>query len=51
NGALRLRTHNDDVYPDEKFSAEEIDRVKLNILAWIFCWATLNSRRNAMLVL
>ncbi|MCF5279081.1 S24 family peptidase, partial [Pseudomonas syringae] len=51
NGGLRLRSHNDAEYPDELFSAEDIDREKIRILGWIFWWSTLNSRRNAMLLL
>ncbi|RML82138.1 Transcriptional regulator, partial [Pseudomonas syringae pv. maculicola] len=51
NGGLRLRSHNDAEYPDEVFSGEDIAREKIRILGWIFWWSTLNSRRNAMLLL
>lgn len=50
NGGLRLRSHNNSEYPDELFSAEEIERENIRILGWIFWWSTLNSRRNAMLL-
>ncbi|OSR65055.1 HTH-type transcriptional regulator PrtR [Pseudomonas syringae pv. actinidiae] len=51
NGGLRLRSHNDAEYPDEVFSGEDIARENIRILGWIFWWSTLNSRRNAMLLL
>ncbi|CAM3347222.1 transcriptional regulator [Pseudomonas floridensis] len=51
NGGLRLRSHNDAEYPDEIFSAEDIEDERIRILGWIFWWSTLNSRRNAMLLL
>ncbi|WP_419737467.1 LexA family transcriptional regulator [Pseudomonas sp. COR18] len=44
-GALRLRSHNSDEYPDEIFSAEEIERQGIRILGWVFWWSTLNKRR------
>ncbi|MFJ4145001.1 helix-turn-helix transcriptional regulator [Pseudomonas sp. NPDC089734] len=50
NGGLRLRSHNSSEYPDELFSAEDIEQENIRILGWIFWWSTLNSRRNAMLL-
>ncbi|MFC3940782.1 helix-turn-helix transcriptional regulator [Pseudomonas gingeri] len=44
-GALRLRSHNSDEYPDEVFTAEQIERQNIHILGWVFWWSTLNKRR------
>ncbi|SEI01790.1 helix-turn-helix transcriptional regulator [Pseudomonas fuscovaginae UPB0736] len=44
-GALRLRSHNSEEYPDEVFSADEIERQGIQILGWVFWWSTLNKRR------
>jgi phage repressor protein C with HTH and peptisase S24 domain len=43
---LRLRSHNAGEYPDELFSAEQIQEQHIHILGWIFWWSTLNNRRH-----
>lgn len=50
NGGLRLRSHNHSEYPDELFSAQEIEQQHLKILGWIFWWSTFNNRHNALLL-
>jgi phage repressor protein C with HTH and peptisase S24 domain len=45
-GGLRLRSHNASEYPDEIFSAEQIQEQHIHILGWIFWWSTLNNRRH-----
>ena len=45
-GGLRLRSHNAAEYPDEIFSAEQIQEQNIHILGWIFWWSTLNNRRH-----
>jgi phage repressor protein C with HTH and peptisase S24 domain len=45
-GSLRLRSHNAAEYPDEIFSAEQIQEQNIHILGWIFWWSTLNNRRH-----
>ncbi|MFJ3484567.1 helix-turn-helix transcriptional regulator [Pseudomonas sp. NPDC090202] len=45
-GSLRLRSHNAGEYPDEIFSAEQIQEQNIHILGWIFWWSTLNNRRH-----
>lgn len=50
NGGLRLRSHNHSEYPDELFTAQEIDQQHLRILGWIFWWSTFNNRHNALLL-
>ncbi|MFK3796812.1 MULTISPECIES: LexA family transcriptional regulator [unclassified Pseudomonas] len=45
-GGLRLRSHNAGEYPDEIFSAEQIQEQHIHILGWIFWWSTLNNRRH-----
>jgi len=45
-GALRLRSHNAGEYPDEIFTAEQIQEQNIQILGWVFWWATLNNRRH-----
>ncbi|POA19503.1 transcriptional regulator [Pseudomonas sp. FW300-N1A1] len=44
-GALRLRSHNSGGYPDEIFSAEQIEIQNIEILGWVFWWSTLNKQR------
>ncbi|OCR24569.1 transcriptional regulator [Pseudomonas syringae] len=46
-GGLRLRSHNHREYPDELFTAEQIEQQQIRILGWIFWWSTLNVRRHA----
>ncbi|MDF2643454.1 MAG: peptidase [Pseudomonas sp.] len=46
NGGLRLRSHNHSEYPDELFTAQEVEQQRLKILGWIFWWSTFNPRRN-----
>jgi len=43
---LRLRSHNASEYPDEIFSAEQIQAQHIHVLGWIFWWSTLNNRRH-----
>ncbi|MEN5031734.1 S24 family peptidase [Pseudomonas sp. Ps21-P2] len=45
-GGLRLRSHNCAEYPDEVFSAEQVQAQHIHILGWIFWWSTLNNRRH-----
>jgi phage repressor protein C with HTH and peptisase S24 domain len=45
-GGLRLRSHNAAEYPDEIFSAEQIQEQNIHVLGWIFWWSTLNNRRH-----
>ena len=45
NGAVRLRSHNSTDYPDEIFSAEQLQAQNIQILGWVFWWSTLNKRR------
>ncbi|HEX8593622.1 MAG TPA: helix-turn-helix transcriptional regulator [Pseudomonas sp.] len=46
-GGLRLRSHNHGEYPDELFTAEQIEQQQIRILGWVFWWSTLNVRRHA----
>jgi phage repressor protein C with HTH and peptisase S24 domain len=45
-GGLRLRSNNAAEYPDEIFSAEQVQEQNIQILGWIFWWSTLNNRRH-----
>ncbi|MDH0749095.1 XRE family transcriptional regulator [Pseudomonas sp. GD03842] len=45
-GGLRLRSHNAAEYPDEIFSAEQVQEQRIHVLGWIFWWSTLNHRRH-----
>ncbi|MBD8599092.1 LexA family transcriptional regulator [Pseudomonas sp. CFBP 8772] len=45
-GGLRLRSHNCAEYPDEIFSAEQVQAQHIQIPGWIFWWSTLNNRRH-----
>lgn len=45
-GSLRLRSHNCSEYPDEIFSADDIQAQHIHILGWVFWWSTLNNRRH-----
>jgi phage repressor protein C with HTH and peptisase S24 domain len=45
---LRLRSHNSAEYPDELFSAEQIDQQGIRVLGWVFWWSTLNMRRHVI---
>jgi len=42
---LRLRSHNQAQYPDEVFSAGQIEEQRISILGWVFWWSTLNKKR------
>lgn len=46
NGGLRLRSHNPGEYPDELFTAYEIEQQHLKILGWVFWWSTFSQRRT-----
>jgi phage repressor protein C with HTH and peptisase S24 domain len=50
-GGLRLRSHNAGEYPDELFTAEQIQEQHIQVLGWIFWWSTLNNRRHPATVL
>lgn len=43
-GGLRIRSENDDEYPDEFLNAEEMGG--LRILGWVFWWSTVRRRRG-----
>ena len=45
NNGLRLRSHNDQEYPDELFSARQKEEQGLRILGWVFWWSTVNNPR------
>jgi phage repressor protein C with HTH and peptisase S24 domain len=45
-GGLRLRSHNCAEYPDEIFTAEQVQAQHIHILGWVFWWSTLNNRRH-----
>ena len=45
NNGLRLRCHNHEEYPDELFSAAQIEEQSIFILGWVFWWSTLNTPR------
>jgi phage repressor protein C with HTH and peptisase S24 domain len=47
-GGLRLRSHNHSEYPDEAFTAQQIEQQQIRVLGWIFWWSTLNTRRQRM---
>ncbi|MGN7937464.1 LexA family transcriptional regulator [Pseudomonas sp. 22447] len=42
---LRLRSHNSVAYPDEVFSAEQIEAQNIRVIGWVFWWSTLNKQR------
>lgn len=46
-GALRLRSENEDEYPDEVIDPEEAKSI--TILGWVFWWSTVRRRRGAPL--
>lgn len=43
-GAVRVRSENDEEFPDEILSAEEFAAIRM--LGWVFWWATLRRRRG-----
>ena len=45
---LRLRSHNSAEYPDELFTAEQIEQQGIRVLGWVFWWSTLNTRRHGI---
>lgn len=45
DGCLRLRSHNSSGYPDEIFTAKQIEQQHIEILGWVFWWSTLNKQR------
>lgn len=45
-GGLRLRSHNAGEYPDEVFTALQIQEQHIQVLGWVFWWSTLNNRRH-----
>jgi phage repressor protein C with HTH and peptisase S24 domain len=45
-GGLRLRSHNVSEYPDEIFTAVDIQEQHIQVLGWVFWWSTLNNRRH-----
>lgn len=46
-GGLRIRSENDDEFPDEHLTAEEAQRVR--ILGWVFWWSTVRRKRGLRL--
>ncbi|MDH0896348.1 MULTISPECIES: S24 family peptidase [unclassified Pseudomonas] len=46
-GGLRIRSENDDEYPDEILTAEEAQSIR--ILGWVFWWSTVRRRRGLSL--
>lgn len=46
-GGLRIRSENDEEYPDEFLSAEETGSIR--ILGWVFWWSTVRRRRGLSL--
>jgi phage repressor protein C with HTH and peptisase S24 domain len=47
-GALRARSHNSTEYPDEIFTAEQIQQQNIRVMGWVFWWSTLNTRRRTV---
>ena len=45
---LRLRSHNSAEYPDELFTAEQIERQGIHVMGWVFWWSTLNVQRPTL---
>ena len=45
---LRLRSHNSAEYPDELFSAEQIEEQGIRVWGWVFWWSTLNVQRPTL---
>lgn len=50
-GGLRLRSNNAGEYPDEIFTAEQIQAQHIRVLGWVFWWSTLNNRRHPATVM
>lgn len=46
-GGLRIRSENDDEYPDEILTVEEAQSIR--ILGWVFWWSTVRRRRGLSL--
>lgn len=46
-GGLRIRSENDDEFPDETLTAEEAQQIR--ILGWVFWWSTVRRRRGLRL--
>ncbi len=46
-GGLRIRSENDDEYPDEVLSPDDAARIR--ILGWVFWWSTVRRRRGLRL--
>lgn len=46
-GGLRVRSENDEEYPDEVLSAEQAAHIR--ILGWVFWWSTVRRRRGLSL--
>ncbi|UVJ43483.1 transcriptional regulator [Pseudomonas sp. LS1212] len=44
-GAVLLRSHNETEHPEEIISAQDIQSQRLQVLGWVFWWATLSARR------
>lgn len=45
---LRLRSHNSAEYPDELFTAEQIEEQGIRVWGWVFWWSTLNIQRPTL---
>lgn len=46
-GGLRIRSENDEEYPDEVLNADQMATVR--ILGWVFWWSTVRRRRGLSL--
>lgn len=46
-GGLRIRSENDEEYPEESLSAEQAAHIR--ILGWVFWWSTVRKRRGLSL--
>ena len=45
---LRLRSHNHNEYPEETYTSEQIQALRIRILGWVFWWSTLNTCRPSV---
>jgi phage repressor protein C with HTH and peptisase S24 domain len=46
-GGVRIRSENDDEFPDEVLTAEEFSHIRM--LGWVFWWSTVRRRRGLKL--
>jgi phage repressor protein C with HTH and peptisase S24 domain len=45
-GGLRVRSYNRDEYPDEEYSAEDIEHLNIRVIGWVFWWSTVRHKRS-----